>query len=233
MPVFTPMPESFHSMEIELERHRVIARQARNPQADIFRMLRTKIMQIMAPAGHRTLAITSPNYGDGKTTISLNLGLSLALDVKQTVLLADLDMRKPSLHDFLGIEPKVGLSDYLVRNVPLTQCLIRPPFDRVVLLPSGKPLEHSSEMLGSPKMAALALEMRERYHDRMIIYDMPPVLAQDDSSAFMPHVEAVLLVVRDGVTKTDEVRQCMESLSKANVIGTVLNNSGFAAKSAQ
>jgi protein-tyrosine kinase len=228
VPVFAPVPESFRSIEKQLERHRVIARQPRNPQADIFRMLRTKILQIMTTHGYRTLAITSPNYGDGKTTTALNLGLSLALDVKQTVLLVDLDMRKPSLHEFLGITPEVGLSDYLLRDVPVAKCLIRPPFDRVSIFPAGKPLDNSSEMLGSPKMAALAEELKRRYPDRMIIYDMPPVLAQDDSIAFLPNVEAVLLVVRDGVTKTDQVKQCLQSLSKANVIGTVLNNSGDA-----
>src|SRR5262249_23739909 len=156
-----------------------------------------KILQIMNQSGHRTLAITSPNYGDGKTTIALNLGLSLALDVKQTVLLADLDMRKPNLHTFLGLEPTVGLSDYLARNVPIPQCLVRPAYDRITLLPAGTPLDNSSEMLGSPKMMALAQEIRDRYIDRMIIYDMPPVLAQDDPIAFLPNVDAVLLVVRD------------------------------------
>src|SRR5277367_5291440 len=72
-------------VEEELDRHRIIARQARSPQADVFRMLRTKILHIMNQSNYRTLAITSPNYGDGKTTIALNLALSLALDVKQTV----------------------------------------------------------------------------------------------------------------------------------------------------
>jgi protein-tyrosine kinase len=226
IPVFEPLQDSSSVIEQQLEQSRIIARHTRNPQADIFRMLRTKILQIMNPSGHRTLAITSPNYGDGKTTIALNLGLSLALDVKQTVLLVDLDMRKPNMHVFLGMEPEVGLSDFLLHDTPIPQCLVRPAFDRVTVLPAGKPLDNSSEMLGSPKMAALANELKERYPDRIIIYDMPPVLTQDDSIAFLPHVDAVLLVVRDGVTTVDEVKQCMEALAKANVIGTVLNHSG-------
>jgi Mrp family chromosome partitioning ATPase len=74
-------------------------------------------------------------------------------------------------------------------------------------------------------MAALAHELKNRYHDRIIIYDMPPVLAQDDSLAFLPNVEATLLVVRDGVTRTDDLKTCLEQLSNSNIVGTVLNNS--------
>lgn len=207
-----------------LERHRILAHRARSHDADIFRILRTQILQIMNKSGMRTLAITSPHYGDGKTTIALNLALSIALDLKQTVLLADLDLRKPNLHEYLGLDPEVGLSNYILRGAPLQECLVRPAFDRLNTLPAGPAIEYSSEILGSPKMALLAQEIKSRYPDRMIIYDMPPVLAQDDSIAFMPHVDAVLLVVRDGVTHTDELKRCLDRLADANVIGTVLND---------
>ena len=233
-PVSKPPPPPMATLaeidEIHLERHRILAQRARSPEADIFRMLRTQILQIMNKSNFRTLAITSPNYGDGKTTIALNLALSIALDLKQTVLLADLDLRKPNLHEYMGFDPMVGLSNYLLHNTPLAECMIRPSFDRLNTLPAGPPIDYSSEILGSPKMAALASELKLRYPDRMIIYDMPPVLAQDDSIAFMPHVEAVLMVVRDGVTRTDEVSQCIERLATANVIGVVLNDARDAVK---
>jgi protein-tyrosine kinase len=224
VPVISSSPE-MTSIEEQLDQHRIIARQTRSPQADVFRMLRTKILHIMSQANYRTLAITSPNYGDGKTTIAMNLALSLALDVKQTVLLVDLDLRKPNLYSFMSKDPTVGLSNYLLNDTPLHECMVRPPIDRLNTLPAGPSLDHSSEILGSPKMAALARELKMRYPDRMVVYDMPPVLAQDDPIAFLPHVDAVLLVINDGVTRVDEVKQCLESLAKANVIGTVLNNS--------
>src|ERR1700681_4351330 len=91
--------------EAQLERCRILAHRTRSPEADVFRILRTQVLQIMNKTGVRTLAITSPKYGDGKTTIALNLALSIALDLKQTVLLVDLDLRKPNLHEFLGIAP--------------------------------------------------------------------------------------------------------------------------------
>jgi len=210
--------------EAQLERRRVLAHRAHSTEADIFRILRTQVLQIMNKSGFRTLAITSPNYGDGKTTIALNLALSIALDLKQTVLLVDLDLRKPNLHEFLGLAPRAGLSDYLTGNTPIPDCLTRLSFERLSILPAGKPLDQSSELLGSPKMAALAREMKNRYADRIIIYDMPPVLTQDDPIAFLPHVDATLVVVRDGVTRADDLKTCLGRLSGANIIGTVLNN---------
>jgi capsular exopolysaccharide synthesis family protein len=209
----------------ELERNRIVARLTRDSTADAFRILRTKILQQMTRLGANTLAVTSPNYGDGKSTIATNLAMSLALDVKKTVLLVDLDLRNPSIHHFLGMSPDIGLTDYFVDDVPVPDCLVRPEIERLMVLPIVTPLDNSSEILGTPKMAALAQELKTRYSDRLVIYDMPPILAQDDTIAFLPHVDAVLLVVRDGVTCADDVRKCMYSLGDVNLIGTVLNNS--------
>jgi Mrp family chromosome partitioning ATPase len=207
-----------------LERNRIVAHLTRSAEADTCRQLRTQVLQIMAKSGYRTLAVTSPNYGDGKTTVAINLAVSIALDLKQTVMIADLDLRKPNLPHYLGIQPTAGLTDYLLDNVPLADCLIRQPFERVTVLPAGRALDNSSEVIGSPKMAALAREMKQRYADRIIIYDMPPVLTQDDPLAFLPQIDAVLVVVRDGVTKAEDLRRCLSILQGANVIGTVLNN---------
>jgi len=217
--VIVPIHEDY------LERYHVIAHHLRSKEADIFRILRTQVLQIMAQSGFRTLGITSANYGDGKTTIALNLAVSIALDQKQTVLLADMDLRKPSITQYLGIEPPFGVSDYYSDNVPISQCLIRPAFDRLNILPAGKPMDNSSEVLGSPRITQLAKELKTRYPDRIIIYDLPPTLAQDDPIAFLPQLDAVLLVLNDDVTRISEIKQSMNILSNTNVIGTVLNNS--------
>ncbi|MDD3182179.1 MAG: CpsD/CapB family tyrosine-protein kinase [Alphaproteobacteria bacterium] len=208
-----------------LEANRIVAHRTRSTEADLFRILRAQILQTMSKHGFRTLAITSPNYGEGKTTTAINLVLSIALDLKQTVLLVDLDLRKPSVHEYLGLSPSYGLTDYLSGSAALPDCLMRLPFDRLSMLPVGACLDHSSELLGSPQMGALAHELKTRYPDRLVIYDMPPLLAQDDPLTFVPHVEAVLLVVQDGVTKVSDVKRSLEILDSANVIGTVLNNS--------
>ena len=137
--------------------------------------------------------------------------------------MVNLDLRKPSLYPYLGLPPRVGLSDFLLRDTPLQECLTRLPFERMSALSAGTPLDHSSELLGSPKMIALAEELKTRYPDRFVLYDMPPALEQDDPIAFLPQVDAVLVVARDGVTRADDLKRCLRSLADANVIGTVLN----------
>jgi len=211
--------------ESYLERYHVISHQLRNREADLFRILRTQVLQLMNQSGYRTLGITSANYGDGKTTVSLNLAISIAMDLKQTVLLADMDLRKPSVTQYLGIEAPLGVSDYFSNDIPLSQCMLRTNFERLNILPAGQYMDNSSEVLGSPKITQLAKELRARYNDRIIIYDLPPTLAQDDPIAFLPNVDAVLLVVNDGITQISEVKQSMSVLSGAHVIGSVLNNS--------
>ncbi len=214
-----------HIPDSTLEQNRIVARLTRSASADVFRILRTKVLQAMARDNMRTIAITSANYGDGKTTIAANLALSIALDVKQTVLLVDLDLRSPSVHEVFGLKTNVGLTDYIVDNAPVSTCIVRPSFDRLALLPITKPIENSSELLGTPKMAQLAHELKTRYPDRLVIYDMPPLLSQDDAMAFLPQVDGVILVVRDRTTKTEDIDHCLHALDGANLIGTVLNNS--------
>lgn len=221
-----PIVMSDHAVrvnELQLARQHIVAHRTGSREADLFRILRTQVLRMMREHGMRTLGITSANYGDGKTTIALNLALSIALDLKQTVLLVDLDLRKPDMMGYLGLSAPVGLTDYFMGEATLSECLVRPAFDRLLLLPAGRKLELSSEALGSPKIAALADEMKNRYADRIVIYDLPPLLAQDDPLVFAPHVDGVLLVVNEGVTRTEEVKACLRQLSDTHVLGTVMN----------
>ncbi|MCL2469967.1 MAG: CpsD/CapB family tyrosine-protein kinase [Alphaproteobacteria bacterium] len=207
-----------------LEKNLIFAHHPKTREADLIRLLRTQILQTMRKNNFKTLAITSPNYGDGKTTLALNLAISIAQDVKQTILLADLDLRKPSAHKYLGLQVDRGLVDYLAGTADVASCLLRLPFERLMFLPAGGRVDHSSEILSSPRMGALAHEMKMRYPDRLIIYDMPPLLAQDDPLAFLPYVDAVMLVVRQGQTQAADIKRCLEILSAAAVVGIVLND---------
>lgn len=209
--------------EDKLDRHHIVSHRTRRKDADVFRFLRTQILQAMTKHGLKTVAISSPRYGDGKSTIATNLAVSIAQDLKQTVLLVDLDLRKPSLESYLELDVKFGLTDYLADKAKVADCLIRMPFERLSIFPAGKPIDASSETLGSPQMGKLADELKERYDDRLIIYDMPPLLEQDDPLVFLPHVDSVLLVTREGVTTTEEVKRSLDILASAKVIGVVLN----------
>jgi len=124
----------------------------------------------------------------------------------------------------LGIAHRKGLSDYLTGDAPISELLFKPAgIERLVIMPGGRPLSNSAEMLNSPKMIQLAEEMKSRYHSRIIIYDLPPVLTSSDTLAFAPYVDAALLVVEDGKTQKEEVEQAVELLGVTNIIGTVLN----------
>jgi capsular exopolysaccharide synthesis family protein len=224
-PVPPPSPALAQAEAAQLEDSRIVAHRPRDHAADVFRILRTQILQIMGQSEHRSLAVVSPNYGDGKSTIAFNLAVSIAQDVKQTVLLCDLDLRKPDIHNFIGLESPPGLTDYLIDDKPLSECFVRPSFLRFSILPAGRAVDNSSELLGSPKMAALAGEMETRYADRVVIYDMPPILLQADPITFLPHVGAVLVVVREGVTTAKQLKRALEMLAGTHVIGTVLNDS--------
>jgi Mrp family chromosome partitioning ATPase len=209
--------------EKTLRENRLIGGTRGDPNAEAFKVLRTKVLRMLDKHKLRTLAITSPHYGDGKTTVAVNLALSLALDVNQTVCLVDLDLRRPKINEYLGIHSSRGLDGYLLSDVPLSECLVRPSIERLVILPVANAVQDSAETIGLPKMAALALELKTRYPDRIVIYDMPPLLDQADTIAFLKNVDGVLLVVREGVTHAEDVREALHLLADSAVIGTVLN----------
>ena len=190
-----------------------------------YKLLRTQVEQRMLARQWNTLAITSAGPGQGKSLTSINLAISLAKSTHHTVLLVDLDLRRPSIHQYFGYEPDKGIYDCLTEDLPISEILFNPGIERLVIAPGKQSIYNSSEILASPKMSALVNEVKNRYRSRYIIFDLPPVLATDDAMAFSPFVDAMLLVVEDGVTTKDQLRQTVELLQGTNIIGTVLNKS--------
>lgn len=216
--VVTPDP-------VVMRERRVVAHHTLNGDAlaDAYRMLRTRTLRSMEDHGWHSLAITSPGAGEGKSLTAINLGLSMAREINRTVLLVDLDLRRPGLHKFFGIDVEHGISDYLRGDIDLNDLLVNPSVDRFVLLPGCGRVENSSELLASPKMRALSDELARRYPDRVVIYDLPPALAVDDALAFSPLVDAFMLVVEEGRTQSDEIVAVYDILAGSNIVGTVLN----------
>lgn len=204
--------------------NRILSAMEHSQYADAFKFLSTQIMQRMEENRWNSLIVTSVGEDEGKTTTAINLGISIAKEIEYSVLLVDGNLRKPELHNYFGIKPDVGLSDYLKGDLDLADVLVRPnDIDHFVLLPGGQPLMNSTEMLGSPKMCTLAEELKNRYPKRIIIFDMPPVLNIADTVSFSPCVDCALLVVEDDVTKETELQQAIDLMSVTNVVGTVLN----------
>ena len=205
-----------------LQKHRVIS-SPDDPVAEHYKVLRTRLIQSMRANGWQTLGITSPTEGVGKTLTAINLAISLAREVNQTVLLVDLDLRQPKIHRYLFSEELPGIADYLVADGPLQNFLVNPGIERLIVLPGGRVVQHSSELLSSPRMVALAKELKERYRKRFILYDLPPVLACDDVVAFSPCFDAALMVVEDGVTEKEQLADAIRMLDEWPLLGTVLN----------
>jgi protein-tyrosine kinase len=191
--------------------------------ADLFRLLRTKVLQIMREHGWRTLAVVGATAGVGKSTLVANLALSIALDSNQTVLVVDADLRKPRVGQYFGLVPKLGLGDYLSGDVPIEELLINPGVERLVVMPSCRSYANSSELLASRKMSELVTELRSRYESRLVIFDLPPLLATGDALGFLPQFDCALLVVENGGNTAGELTETRRLLQKTHLIGWVLN----------
>ncbi len=204
---------------------RVIAGRENDAIADAYKVLRTQVLQRLQAHNWNVLAITSPLAGAGKTLTAVNLAVSLAQAVNHSVLLVDLDLRRPTVHKYFGYKPEYGLNNYLFDDVPLPEILFNPGIERLVVLPSNQALYNSSETLSSPKMVQLVGELKTRYPSRLVLFDLPPLLASDDALAFSPYVDAVLLVIEEGKTRRDQITQAADLLKGTHFLGTVLNKS--------
>jgi protein-tyrosine kinase len=215
--VFTPQADV-------LERNRIMNPSASDPAAAAFRMLRTQVLQRMDANGWRTLAIFSPSAHDGKTTTAINLAVSLASDRLHTVLLVDFDFKHPTLAARLDLAPESGADDALSGRARVENCLYHPEgFERLVVLPARAALENSSEILAGPRSREVVGELRARYPERIIIFDLPPVLSTDDALSFAPLIECGLVVAAEGRTRRNDLVRAVELLHKTPLVGTVLN----------
>jgi len=220
--------QSIESSNALKRENRVLSALEHDDFTDAFKILSTQVLQRMAEHQWSTLAITSPGGGEGTTTTAINLGVSIAKEFEYTVLLVDANLRKPGIHKHFGVKPKYGLCDYLVDDVDLSDILFNPKeFEHFVILPGGKSLMNSSEMLGSPKMCDLVKELKDRYPNRIIIFDLPPLLNTADTISFAPCIDASLIVVEDDVTKETDLKSAVDLLSITNIVGTVLNKSMY------
>jgi protein-tyrosine kinase len=204
-------------------RNRLVAGIQGHPLQDTYRMLRTRVLQEMRAKQWNSIAVTSPASGSGKTLTAINLAITIARDLSHTAILVDGDLRHPSIHDYFGYQPEFGINDFLFDNAPVEQLLFHPDMDRLTVLPGRSPVSESAEMLASPKIVSLCEELSSRYPERIVIYDVAPVLSVDDALALAPSVDCMLMVAESGATSREDLRRSLELLDGIPVIGTVLN----------
>ena len=206
-----------------IEANRVIAGRSDDQRVEVYRQLRTQVLQTLSDNQWNTLAITSPMKNAGKTLTSINLAISLAKEVNHSVLLVDLDLTQPDVHKTMGFEVEYGLLDVLNGDANVEWALVNPNMQRLVILPCQPTDEYSSEILTSPDMADLLHELRTRYENRILIFDLPPLLRNDDALKFIPFVDATLMVVEAGTTTPEQLERSRYLMKNTNLIGSILN----------
>ncbi len=206
-----------------LEKYKIIYDCRLHPAADQVKILRTQLLQRIIPDGGNSVLITSPKPGEGKTVTAISLAISLAQEIERTVLLIDANLRNPTIANYFGLPQEKGLSDYLLGKVSIPEILINPGIDKLTLLPGGRPLTTSSEVLGASRMAELVKEMKERYPERILVFDGPDILTAADSLLFSKFVDGIVLVVEAETTTRNDVKLAIERIGKEHLIGTILN----------
>jgi exopolysaccharide/PEP-CTERM locus tyrosine autokinase len=205
------------------DRKVMAAHNGRSRVVEEYRLLRAQVLRKARDEGWNTLMVTSVGKGEGKTLTAINLAFAISQELNETALLVEADLREPNIQRFFGLRGQPGLTDHLLRGVPLANLLINPEIDRFVFLPGGQSIPNSAEILGSPKMRDLVAEMKHRYSDRYVVFDLPPLFECADPLIVSDYVDGVLLVVEAYKTTTDQLKKAAELLDGRRIIGTVLN----------
>jgi Mrp family chromosome partitioning ATPase len=206
-----------------LERTRVVAAGAPPEVRNAYKLLRTQVLQALQARSWQTLAVVSPAAGEGKTLTAINLAIALASTRTHTALLVDLDWRQPSVHRYFGFTPVKDVYDYLRGDAALGETLVSPGIPRFTFLPCRRPVEEASEQLGA--LGAFVKELEQRYANRIVLFDLPPLLVADDALSFLPLVDGALLVVEEGRTKREDVERSLDLIGEERLLGSVINKS--------
>jgi len=193
-----------------------------------YRKLRSQVIRMTRGEHWRNvLLVTSAVGGEGKSVSSVNLAISLAQEYDYTVLLVDADLRRPTVHQLLGIEPEIGLIQCLRDEATLEQALIKTGLGKLVVLPAGGTVENPVELLSSSRMKQVIRELKCRYPERYVLFDSPPILPFADARVLSEAVDGVLFIVREGWTRYDHVQEALESLPESRLLGVIYNNASI------
>jgi len=206
----------------------VVQNDPKSPISEAFRTLRTNIKFSSLDKPLKTILITSPISQAGKSSISINLALTIAQD-KNKVILVDSDLRKPMIHKLFKQDNKIGLTNILVEDKKIKE-VIRKMSDidpNLYFIPSGPIPPNPSELLGSNKMKEVLQELQNQAD--IVLFDSPPVIAVTDALVLANQVDGVVLILDFGEVTRDAAKQAKQLLEKvkAKILGVVLNKIDF------
>jgi protein-tyrosine kinase len=207
-----------------LQSKRIVAYDGKDVRSRSFDILRTEILRSMDLKGWKTLAVTSPTPGCGKTLTATNLALSIARQPDRQVLLADLDLRKPQVASCLGLKCQDGVLGVIEERIEVSSALIpvRAGSSKLEVLPTA-PTSNSSDLVASNAMRGFLHDVTGRGQSRIVILDLPPLLTGHDAISILPQVDCVLLVAAVGTSKVSEIEECNKYLLATDVVRVVLN----------
>ncbi len=188
-----------------------------------FRRLRASIVYPSSGRQPKTLLVTSTVPHEGKGFVCANLGVALAQGMEHYAMMVDCDFRNPTLSGLFGLSNETGLADYLQDEADLSLLIRKTGQPKLSLLPSGLPPKNPAELLASSRMSALIDEMAQRYPDRIILFDSPPDVIASETSVLAKNIDGVILVVRYGASKKEDVKRFVETLGREKIHGVVFN----------
>ncbi|MEX2263983.1 MAG: CpsD/CapB family tyrosine-protein kinase [Bryobacteraceae bacterium] len=186
-----------------------------------FRALRTKLNHLQTLQPIHNILVTSPAPAEGKSFTAANLALAQAHLAENLTLLADLDLRRPVMHQLFQINQAPGFSDYLLGNASLGQVLKRVAGTNLYLMPAGSPVKNPLELLNLRDVKTLFEQLPQIFN--WAIFDTPPILFSADANLLSTLADGTVLVVRIGATTIDSVTRAMQALCNNNVLGVVAN----------
>jgi capsular exopolysaccharide synthesis family protein len=192
--------------------------------AEQYRKLYIEIVQARRTRELKTLLMTSALAGEGKSISALNLAItSAAAGDQHSVLLVDTDLRKPSIHTYLGIHPKCGLVDYLLGDVEYSQIFFKTQIPGLTIIAAGRRVSNPTTLFASTRMEQLIRDIKSQKSYGSIILDSSPVLLTSESKGLLQYVDTAILVVRAKKTPAEVVSQAIKILGEENILGCVLN----------
>jgi capsular exopolysaccharide synthesis family protein len=220
-----PAGDAVENYNVRLSSLLVAGLAPKSHAAEQYRQLRTRLAHAEGANNLRTVLVTSPQKGEGKSVTAANLALTMAQELQRRVVLVEADLRKPSLQELLGLPPGLGLAEYLAGACELRDALKFLPDHNLTVLPAGAAPTNPAELLGSTAMRRMLDQLRTRF-DRVIL-DAPPVLPLADVAVLAPIVDGTLLVVRAGVTPKPAIENALRAFDSSRLLGIVLNDSGL------
>jgi protein-tyrosine kinase len=206
-----------------LEKHRIVAMNKSDMSSLSFDLLRTQVLQKMEEQGWRTLAIVSPVPECGKTVVAINLAISISHHINKTVMLVDFDLRKPKIAEYLGLPDGPSLNEVLEGEADVSEAFVNPGMPKLVVIPAARSIRKSAEILASTKVKQLICDLRDRYRERIVIFDLPPLLNVDDAISVLPNIDCALMVVGNGMVTQHEMDESLRHMHATHLLGVVLN----------